>query len=118
MVLKPGAATSENELHDHAQRTIAERPAWPKRIVIVPVIPLTAVGKVYKPPLRCQAAVWLVEQVLQGVLLVAAAQVRAQEGGVKGLQVTVTLAAQDAACAPGIEQALSVYLFELKLVLA
>src|SRR5882672_1426101 len=32
VALRPGASVTESELHDHAQRTIGERPAWPKQI--------------------------------------------------------------------------------------
>lgn len=54
--LKPGATVSAEDLLRFAAPLIAERPAVPKRIHIVPAIPTTAVGKVYKPALRAQAA--------------------------------------------------------------
>lgn len=53
--LKPGAQVSSDELLAFAAPLIAERPAVPKRIQIVPALPMTAVGKVYKPKLRAQA---------------------------------------------------------------
>lgn len=54
--LKPGEAVSAEDLASFAAPLFAERPAVPKRIYIVPAIPMTAVGKVYKPALRAQAA--------------------------------------------------------------
>jgi fatty-acyl-CoA synthase len=54
--LKAGATVSAEELLRFAAPLIAERPAVPKRIHVVPAIPMTAVGKVYKPALRAQAA--------------------------------------------------------------
>lgn len=53
---KPGELVSAEDLASFAAPLIAERPAMPKRIYIVPAIPMTAVGKVYKPALRAQAA--------------------------------------------------------------
>jgi fatty-acyl-CoA synthase len=54
--LRPGEAVSAEDLASFAAPLIAERPAVPKRIYIVPAIPMTAVGKVYKPALRAHAA--------------------------------------------------------------
>ena len=56
VALKPGAHATPDELVAFAAPLIAERPAMPKRIHIVPSLPMTAVGKVYKPALRAQAA--------------------------------------------------------------
>lgn len=53
--LRPGITASVEELHEHAQRTIHERPALPKRIEIVDSLPMTAIGKLYKPALRARA---------------------------------------------------------------
>ncbi len=53
--LKPGAHATPEALLAFATPLIAERPACPKRIHIVPSVPMTAVGKVYKPALRAQA---------------------------------------------------------------
>lgn len=53
--LKPGEHVSPEELLAFAAPLIAERPAVPKRIQIVPTVPMTAVGKIYKPRLRAEA---------------------------------------------------------------
>jgi fatty-acyl-CoA synthase len=112
VALRPGATVSEDELHEHAQRTIGERPAWPKRIHVVEAIPLTSVGKIYKPQLRCDAAARLVRQVVHEQLALADAQVQVSEGGRRGMRVSVTLPEAARLATPLVEQALASYLFE------
>ncbi|KPQ07743.1 MAG: fatty-acyl-CoA synthase [Rhodobacteraceae bacterium HLUCCA12] len=46
------ARTSTRELMEHAAERIAERAAVPKYIEILPELPKTAVGKIFKPDLR------------------------------------------------------------------
>jgi len=84
-------------MHEHAQRTIAERPAWPKQIHIVDSIPLTSVGKIYKPQLRCDAAKRLVTRVVCDQLGHVDARVQVSEGGRRGMKVSVALSAASAA---------------------
>lgn len=49
--LKPGANPTPDELMAFAQEEIGERAALPKEVRILDAIPLTAVGKIYKPAL-------------------------------------------------------------------
>ena len=49
--LEPGATVTEQELLEHAALTIPERAAIPKLIKISPSLPVTAVGKLFKPAL-------------------------------------------------------------------
>ncbi|RMH46950.1 MAG: acyl-CoA synthetase [Alphaproteobacteria bacterium] len=53
--LVAGAQVTVAELMDHATRHIRERAAHPKHIEILPELPKTAVGKVFKPELRKDA---------------------------------------------------------------
>ncbi len=53
--LVAGAQVAEADLLEHAAAHIAERAAVPKDIWIVDSLPLTAVGKTYKPALRQDA---------------------------------------------------------------
>jgi fatty-acyl-CoA synthase len=54
--LKPGAQAAEDELLDFARSQIGERAAVPKSVRIVPAMPLTAVGKIFKPELKLREA--------------------------------------------------------------
>jgi fatty-acyl-CoA synthase len=50
--LKPAASATEQELLDFAAGRIAERAAVPKHVRVVPALPLTNVGKIFKPALQ------------------------------------------------------------------
>jgi fatty-acyl-CoA synthase len=54
--LVPGSRASSADLAEFLKDRIAERAAFPKEIIIVPEIPLTAVGKPLKTELRKDAA--------------------------------------------------------------
>jgi fatty-acyl-CoA synthase len=116
--LRSGVSVTEDELREHAQRTINERPAWPKQIHVVDAIPLTSVGKIYKPQLRCDAARRVVTHLVQEKLALIGADVTVREGGRRGMQVRVTLPAASAASAPILERELSPYLFEAEVAVA
>jgi fatty-acyl-CoA synthase len=51
---KPGVSVSEQELIDFAARHIPERAAIPKRVRITQQLPLTGIGKIFKPALQQQ----------------------------------------------------------------
>jgi fatty-acyl-CoA synthase/long-chain acyl-CoA synthetase len=53
--LVEGAEVSEEELLEHARVHVHERAAHPKHITILPELPKTAVGKIFKPDLRKHA---------------------------------------------------------------
>ena len=116
VALRPGASVSDDELHAHAQRTIGERPAWPKQIHVIDAIPLTTVGKIYKPQLRCDAAQRLVARLVTEQLAISDARVQVSEGGRRGLRVSVTLPETARLSAPAVEQALAGFLFEAEVV--
>ncbi|MFK7835934.1 MAG: AMP-binding protein [Sulfitobacter sp.] len=104
--------TTEADLRAHAESTINERPAWPKMIEVIEAIPLTTVGKIYKPGLRCDAAKFRVTQVVHDELGLPGADIDVVDGGARGLRVMVTLDAAQAASVHAVEQALAAYLFE------
>ncbi len=54
--LKTGSSASESELLEFAAGRIAERPALPKEVNIVDALPVTGVGKIFKPALRWEQA--------------------------------------------------------------
>lgn len=50
--LKAGASVNHDELMEFSKNNIHERAAIPKEIIIIEAMPLTAVGKIFKPDLR------------------------------------------------------------------
>lgn len=114
VTLRAGATATEAELRDHAEQTIAERPAWPRHIHFIDAIPLTTVGKIYKPQLRCDAAQRLVNQLVCGQMGMSDAAIQVREGGRRGMTVSVKLPAARQAAVPEVQQALSGFLFEVE----
>ncbi|MBR9652688.1 AMP-binding protein [Thalassovita aquimarina] len=110
--LLPGADVSIEDLHQHAQSSIDERPAWPKHIISVDAIPLTTVGKIYKPSLRCDAAKTRITDLVQSELGLANSSVDVVAGGSRGMRVTVTLSENDRSSIGKVEAALAAFLFE------
>ncbi|WP_435531286.1 acyl-CoA synthetase [Ramlibacter albus] len=54
--LVPGAKVTEQELLEFTSARVDEPPARPKWVAILPTMPVTTVGKIYKPELRELAA--------------------------------------------------------------
>lgn len=66
-VRKPGSNVSETELIKYCEERISERAAVPKRIDFIEEMPLTAVGKIFRPTLRQKIAEEVVEQSLKSL---------------------------------------------------
>ncbi|MDM0113063.1 acyl-CoA synthetase [Variovorax sp. J22R133] len=66
--LKPGAKADDGALLDFVRERTPERAAVPVAVIFVDAIPLTAVGKVFKPALRLSAAQRAVSIMLADVL--------------------------------------------------
>lgn len=60
VTLRPGRTGDADALRDFLRARIDEPAALPKRIEIIPQMPLTPVGKIFKPDLRRQAIRWAV----------------------------------------------------------
>lgn len=112
--LRPGAQASVEELRSFAEGAIAERPAWPKQIYIVDKIPVTGVGKIFKPDLRADAAKRLVGQIIAETFGTDSAAVTATPGGKRGMLIDVTLPEAMAWKRDQIEKALEGYVFEAR----
>ena len=88
--LKPGTEVAEAELMSFLRDRIAERAATPKAIRIIPAMPLTGVGKIFKPALKLQE----IEAALSDALRnagVAFATLRAASDPARGTVVDVDL---------------------------
>ena len=66
--LKPGAQVSSEELLAFTAERVDEAPAKPKRITILERMPVTNVGKIYKPELRSLATAEVVQGLIHQVL--------------------------------------------------
>ena len=65
--LAEGASATEDALLSHARKSITERAAIPRRVFVTDALPLTAVGKVFKPPLRTMEAERIVREELRAL---------------------------------------------------
>ena len=95
--LVPGAAATEAELLDFAAARVDEAPAKPKAVVVIEHMPMTNVGKIFKPELRAMAArrvaEALVEDAWADLDLAGAARPTVKAESEKALTVTLDGAA-------------------------
>jgi len=68
VTLKPGSMASEDELMGFAAQGVDEAPARPKSITVLQRMPVTNVGKIYKPELRTLATGAVVQGLVDRVL--------------------------------------------------
>jgi len=92
--LKPGAKASESELAEFAKSRIGERAAQPKFIRIFDKLPLTAVGKLFKPALKRMEARDSISDALSQAE-VPAAEIEVVDVPSRGMSVVVTLAMRE-----------------------
>jgi fatty-acyl-CoA synthase len=90
--LESGASVSEAELLDFARGRIGERAAVPKAVRIVAAMPLTGVGKIFKPELKLKETEDALSEALRGAG-VAFDRVAAHQNPAQGIVVAVELAA-------------------------
>ena len=69
VTVAPGSKLTGQELKAWAAEHVSERAAAPKHVEIVDEIPLTAVGKQYKPELRRRAAEQAAREALAGTAI-------------------------------------------------
>ena len=102
VTLKPGAQLPGEAVLREVAASVYERPAVPRRVVVLDALPLTAVGKVYKPALRLRATELKLQEVLSAAAPDVALRVNATEKGA-GCVAEVTV---DAPRDPRLEQRL------------
>jgi len=106
--LKPGAAIDEAGLKAFVAERTPERAANPVHVWFIEAIPLTAVGKVFKPALRWEAARRTVVQVLEDVPLPSGASIAVEVGAhaVHGSLITLGVEGASQAVRAEFEQRL------------
>ena len=111
--LKEGMSATEEELLEFAANNIGERAAVPKRIYIIDEIPLTAVGKIFKPTLTFEQVNEVFESAVSAIDGVASASCAAEGdkrlGTVAHVNVTCESGADKAAVEKAVNEALGVY---------
>jgi len=118
VALRPDMQASAEELMQFAQPLIAERPAWPKQIFVLDAMPMTSVGKIFKPQLRNDAVRRIVVEEIARMCDPDRVEVDVAAGGKRGMQVTIKLPAGTADLRSGIEKVLDGYLFEYTVEIA
>jgi fatty-acyl-CoA synthase len=78
---------SAEQLIEHCANTMSERAAIPKRIEFIDAMPLTAVGKIFRPTLRQQITETLVKEVLASISI--SAQVASEIEKKRGLVIRI-----------------------------
>ena len=115
VTLRQGFRVTEDELLAFAKTSINEPPALPRRLFVLEQLPMTAVGKIYKPALRQDCAQRHLLEVLQGEPIAALA-VREEPG--RGQVVRIELAATEESCSDETRQRITTdlrgYLFTLE----
>jgi fatty-acyl-CoA synthase len=66
--LKPGSQVTEDELLAFTAERVDEGPAKPKSITVLSAMPVTNVGKIYKPELRTLATAAVVQKLIHNTL--------------------------------------------------
>jgi fatty-acyl-CoA synthase len=102
--LVPGASATEAELLDFTAARVDEAPAKPKSVIVIEHMPMTNVGKIYKPELRAMAArkvaEAMVEEACAALGVAGPARPRVQADGDSALKVVVDEAAAGALAQP------------------
>ncbi|MCH9826299.1 MAG: acyl-CoA synthetase [Gammaproteobacteria bacterium] len=112
--LKPGASVDEQALLAYTEREIGERAARPKAIHIIDPMPLTPVGKIYKPALKLREVESLVREELAGVAGLQVQSLQVRQDGRRGIVAEVRARAP-AATAEALRASLGRYAFAVDL---
>ena len=91
----PGQKIDQDALADHMQAGVAEGPARPRAIVVVEEMPMTPVGKIFKPRLREIAAEDAARELLAQALPGISVELQAGHGE-RGLVLRAKIPAQAA----------------------
>jgi fatty-acyl-CoA synthase len=112
VTLKPGGSTDAEALHAFALERVPERPAAPAEVIILEQMPVTAVGKIFKPTLRQDATRRAIQSALaplaqQGVEIEVEVLPHERHGMLTRISAGADTSAQGEALRARIEQLLS-----------
>ena len=116
--LVPGAQASEAELLDFACAGVDEAVARPRRLTVLETMPVTNVGKIYKPALRLQAACQTVQALVDGVCAERGTTVRPAVQAEGESAVRVVVEGGDSALADRLRQVLDPLPIKVQVVLS
>ncbi|MDN0083297.1 acyl-CoA synthetase [Crenobacter sp. SG2305] len=97
VVLREGQSVSPEELVDYARSVVPERAAVPGEIYLVDSLPLTAVGKVFKPQLRYDATERVFRALLEPLMNQTLWRIKVGPDPVYGVRMQIMPAAPMAA---------------------
>lgn len=100
VTLKAGATVDGDELRRYIEPIVSEPAGWPKRVSILPDLPLTPIGKIYKPALRVLATRRAIEEALAGAGLTG------EEFQVAASEAETVVSVTNAQCQQAAKQAL------------
>lgn len=108
VVVKPGHEVTPSDLIVYARGHVAERPAAPGEVILVGALPLTAVGKVFKPTLRLDITRRACAELLAELPDMPVGEVQVSDHPMHGRLVSITLEGMpDASAAEAVRIALS-----------
>lgn len=91
------------------------RPGWPKQLYIVGDIPLTDIGKIFKPALRCNAAKRVVMALISGLVPPDLVAVDVVAGGKRGMEVSIAVMDADQGLITALIRTLDGHLLDLQI---
>jgi len=95
--LEPGASATEEELLGYARENIGERAAVPKAIHIIDELPVTTVGKIFKPQLVRFEVEDVYKLALKDIESVESVTVQARPHSLYGTEATINVTANSQA---------------------
>ena len=108
VVAAPNQTIDVAQLQDHLERKVNEPPARPRRVVLLDSLPVTAVGKIFKPALRDLAVKEKVRSEIDRIFGPAtAADVEVEKDDKLNTRVKIAVASDDAARLRDLAEALS-----------
>jgi len=90
VVKTPGSDVTAKELIEHCASTMSERAAIPKRIEFIEQMPLTAVGKIFRPTLRQKISEMVIIELLstESIAATISSELEKKRGLVLSIDVT------------------------------